>query len=138
VKYFVEGLTDLNSTNWVAVSPTLTAAGPTTTYCVALPSPFHFFRVREGVALNVYVSPPVITKIERVLTGYLISWGGPTNAQYQVQWANSLNTPPPVVWNTFTNPPAVTSLTGLFQFLDDGSQSGGLGPMRFYRLLQLP
>jgi subtilisin-like proprotein convertase family protein len=138
VKYFVEGLTDLSSTNWVAVSPTITAAGYATTYCVPLPSPFHFFRVREGVALNVYIAPPVITEIRRVLTGYLISWGGPTNAQYQVQWANSLNTPPPVVWTAFTNPPAVTSQTGLFQYLDDGSETGGLGPMRFYRLLQLP
>lgn len=52
VKYYVEGVTNLASTNWVAVSPTLTATAYATTYCVPLPSPFQFFRVREGLALS--------------------------------------------------------------------------------------
>ena len=72
------------------------------------------------------------------MTGFLISWSGPANAQYNVQWTSSLNTPPPIVWTTFLNPPTVTSTTGLFQFLDDGSETGGFGATRFYRLLLLP
>lgn len=138
VHYRVEGLTDLSSTNWVTVSPTITATNYSTTYCEPLPSPYHFFRVAEGIVINPYVPPPVITKIERVLTGFRISWSGATNSQYNVQWSPTLITPPPLVWTTFTNPPTVTSLTGLFQFIDTGAETGGLGPMRFYRLLLLP
>jgi len=138
VNYFVEGLTNLAGTNWTVVSPTITATNAATTYCVLLPSPYHFFRVREGVAVSGTPTPPVITRIERVLTGYLLTWSGPATARYQVQWTPTLTTPPPVVWTTFTNPPVVTSPTGLFQFLDDGSETGGLGGMRYYRLVQLP
>ena len=46
--------------------------------------------------------------------------------------------------DTDVTPPAwvivpgnVTSPNGQFQFLDDGTQTGVLGPTRFYRLLQL-
>ena len=138
VKYFVEGLTDLGSTNWVAVSPTLTATDYATTYCVPLPSPYQFFRVREGIVISPVLTLPVITRIEHVLNGYLLSWSGPVTAQYQVQWAPTLGTPPPVTWTTFTNPPVVTSATGLFQFLDDGSETGGFASPHYYRLLLLP
>jgi len=138
VHYLVEGLTNITSTNWVTVSPTITATDYSTTYCVPLPSPFQFFRVVEGIAINPYAPPPVITRIEFVPQGVLLTWSGPASARYQVQWTPTLNTPPPVVWTAFANPPAVTSTTGLFQFLDDGSETGGLGPLRFYRLLLLP
>ncbi len=138
VKYFVEGVTNLGSTNWVAVSPTLTATDYATTYCVPLPSPYQFFRVREGVVINSAPTTPVITRIEHVLNGYLLSWSGPVTAQYQVQWSPSLIPPPPVTWTAFTNPPVVTSATGLFQFLDDGSETGGFASPHYYRLLLLP
>jgi hypothetical protein len=32
----------------------------------------------------------------------------------------------------------VTSPNGTFNFLDDGSQTGGLGTTRYYRLLYVP
>jgi hypothetical protein len=133
--YYIEGLTNLASTNWVTVSPTITAVDFSTTYCIPLPSPFSFFRVREGIALNPYFPPPVISSLRFVYNGILITWGGPTNAQYQVQWTPTLA---PSAWTPFLIPPAVTSTTGLFQFLDDGSETGGFGATRFYRLLQLP
>ena len=47
VRYTVEGLTNLHSTNWVPVSPTVTAADYTTSWCVPMPSPLQFFRVTE-------------------------------------------------------------------------------------------
>jgi len=47
VRYHVDALTSLNSTNWVTLSPTITAAAVLTTWCVPLPSPYHFFRVLE-------------------------------------------------------------------------------------------
>ena len=133
--YYIEGLTNLASTNWVMVSPTVTAVDYSTTYCIPLPSPFSFFRVRAGIAINPYFPPPIISSIRQVYNGFLLTWGGPTNTQYQVQWTPFLV---PSTWTPFPIPPAVTSTTGLFQFLDDGSQTGGFDPTRFYRLLQLP
>ena len=106
-----------------------------TTTCIPLPSPFSFFRVREGIAINPYFPPPAIASIQLLFNGVLLSWGGPTNVQYQVQWTPILVPP---AWTPFLVPPAVTSTSGLFQFLDDGSQTGGLGATRYYRLLQLP
>lgn len=134
-QYHVEGLTDLTSTNWVTVSPTITAIDYATTHCIPLPSPFSFFRVREGTPLNPYFPPPVISSIRLVFNGVLLTWGGPINVQYQVQWSPTLAPP---VWTPFLVPPAVSSTTGLFQFLDDGSETGGFGATLFYRLLQLP
>ena len=135
VHYYVQGLPDLNSTNWLTISPTITAVDYTTTWCIALPSPLHFFRVIEGLATTLYVPPPVIRNITVAPGGVVLRWNGPPTAQYNVQWTPLLV---PTTWTAFTNPPAVTSATGLFQFRDDGTQTGGLGSARFYRLLQLP
>jgi len=133
VLYHVQGRTDLNSTNWVAVSPSIRATGPTTTYCVPLPSPYHFFRVVAGAAVNPYVPPPRFVSITRVSEGYLIVWNGNAAYQYELQWSPTLTA---AVWTAFV-PPA-SSATGRFSFLDDGSQTGGLGGTRYYRLRQLP
>jgi hypothetical protein len=63
----------------------------------------------------------------------LLQWTAPTNLQFNVQWTSFI---PSTNWNTFTN--VISSTNGNFSFLDDGSQSGGLGALRFYRLRQLP
>ena len=76
--------------------------------------------------------------------GFLLTWFAPTNDLFLVHWTDSLT--PPVVWGTFSNVVAYTSLTltngiGFFEFFDNGSQTPpGLPPMRFYRLelLQSP
>lgn len=133
VPYVVEGITNLTSTNWVAVSPTVFGTGATTTYCVPLPSPYQFFRVREGQELNPYVPPPSITRIRQRFNGIEITWSGPPGQQYQVEWSPTLIPP---VWTPFTE--IVTSVTGVYQYLDDGSQTGGFGPVRYYRLVLLP
>jgi hypothetical protein len=49
-RYHVEGTPGLPGSSWVPVSPTLTAPGPETTWCVPLPSACRFFRVSEGPA----------------------------------------------------------------------------------------
>jgi hypothetical protein len=51
VHYYVEALPTLSDTNWTVVSPTITAVGSQTTWCLALPSNYHYFRVREGLRL---------------------------------------------------------------------------------------
>jgi len=132
IDYFVQGLTNLTSTNWVTVSPTIRATSFSTTFCLPLPSPIHFLRVAEGLGLNPLLSPISITSIIRNPSGVLLGWTAPTNYTFKVQWTPSIAPP---VWNTFTN--VLTSTNGNFSFLDNGSQSGGLGGLRFYRLLQL-
>jgi hypothetical protein len=135
VHYAVEGKPDLLTTNWQDVSSTLTANGALTTWCLPLPSEYHFFRVREGLVLAPPPPPPLPVSITSILcetNGVLLQWAAPTNCQFNVQWAAAL----PAGWNTFTN--GVASTNGAFWFLDDGSQSGGLGPTRYYRLRQGP
>lgn len=133
VRYVVEGVTNLNSTNWVAVSPTITGAGAATTYCVPLPSPYQFFRVREGQTQTTYVPPPYIIRIAKRFNGIEIVWSGPPGQQYKVEWSPTLV---PAVWTQFTE--TITSITGIYGYLDDGSQTGGFGATRYYRLVLLP
>ncbi len=133
VHYYVQGLTNLNSTNWVTLSPTITAVDYFTTWCEPPTSPFHFFRVVEGLALDTVVAAPVITSITHTNNTIVLEWTGPVSAAYQVQWSPVL-TPP--TWTSF--PDIVTSTTGLFRFVDDGTQTGGFGVTRYYRLQQLP
>jgi hypothetical protein len=132
--YYLLGLTNVTDTNWVAASPTITATNSSTTYCVPLPSPLHFFRVVEGIAVGSFVPQPAFSSITRTNGGIVLQWRGPLNAQDQVRWTPTLV---PAAWTSFTN--IITSTNGLFSFLDDGSQTtNGLGGNRFYQLLQLP
>jgi hypothetical protein len=133
IHYYVQGKSDLGNTNWVAVSPTIVAADVLTTSCITLPSPYHFFRVSEGLVVAPYVAPVRITSIARGTNGVRMQWLAPTNSQFQVQWTPALA---PSAWAPFTN--ILTSTNGIFSFLDDGSQSGGLVGPRYYRLQQLP
>ena len=43
--YSVQGVTNFNSTNWLTLSPNLEATTDSASYCIPLPSPYHFFRV---------------------------------------------------------------------------------------------
>jgi subtilisin-like proprotein convertase family protein len=77
----------------------------------------------------------VITSITATNNGFLLQWQGPTNFQYEIQWTTNLA---PAVWNTVLNPViniVVTTTNGHFSFFDDGTLTGGLGPMKFYRVL---
>lgn len=135
--YFVSGRTSLSSTNWDVVSPTITATSTQTTWCIGLPTPYQFFQVAEGLALGTnlapVVTPPVIGSVTVTSNGFLLQWTAPTSQSFQVQWATNL---PPVPWMTV--PGVFTSGNGQFSFFDDGTQTGGLGPVRFYRLQLYP
>jgi hypothetical protein len=131
--YFVQGLTNLSGTNWTTISSNIVATGFSTTFCIPLPSIYHFFRVGEGLSSNnAQPAPLAIARATRTPSGVLLQWTASTNLQFNVQWAPT----PAGSWNTFTN--VITSTTGTFTFLDDGSQSGGFSATRFYRLRQLP
>jgi subtilisin-like proprotein convertase family protein len=70
--------------------------------------------------------------------GYLITWFAPTNDQFHLQWSPSLSPPN---WQNFNGVISFISFMNAtnseFQYFDDGSQTGGFGPDRFYRLLLL-
>ena len=135
VHYYVQGRQNLMDPTWDVVSPTIVATGYSTTWCLPLPSPYHFFRVHEGLAFLATPTgiAPSISGISRNGSGVVINWTAAASSQFRVQWANSLVAPS---WNTFST--IVTSANGNFSFTDDGSQSGGLGTQKFYRLQQLP
>jgi len=136
VHYYVQGKPDLFTTNWTIVSPTITAVDYLAGYCIPLPSTNHFFRVHEGIVLdNGTAIPNVVGAIGSIAingNGVRLQWTAPAGAKFQVQWSPSLTAP---VWNSFGD--IVTSDTGTFTFVDDGSQSGGLGIRRFYRFVRV-
>ena len=115
------------------LSPTLMATDLQTTFSTPLaPSPRTIVVVDgpspgDSAALPA-ISAPVITS-----TGILLQWAAAANSRFQVQWTPSLGNP---AWTTL--PGVLTSVSGTFSFLDDGSQTGGLDTARFYRLLVVP
>jgi hypothetical protein len=136
VPYTVQGKPLLSVTNWSDVETVIGFGGTntTTTACIPLPSPYQFFRVIEGgypVSTNAVKYNVRITSITRTPAGVLLKWLGPIGSIFQVQWSSG-SLPP--VWNTFTN--VITSTNGQCSFLDNGTQSGGVGGTRYYRLVQ--
>jgi hypothetical protein len=58
------------------------------------------------------------------------AWNAPTNISYQVDYSSNLL----AAWTTLTN--IITSTSGTFDFTN--TETGGLPPMRFYRLRTIP
>jgi len=120
---------------------------PGGTYYLGVQNP-NGVAVTFGLEVDFYPPPPVpplpvlpvnISSITHTNNGFLLIWFAPTNDVFQVQWTGSIT--PLVNWQTFTNiipyTGPVTTTNGLFSFFDDGSQTGGLGLERFYRLILL-
>jgi subtilisin-like proprotein convertase family protein len=63
---------------------------------------------------------------------FRVQWNGQPLAKFQVQFAESVEGP----W--YVIPGVVTSGTGEFTFLDDGSWTGAFSATRFYRIVLLP
>ncbi len=133
IRYVVQGKTAAGDTNWTDISPTITAMDVLSSYCVPLPSPYHFFRIFEGQSHFVALQSIRLTQIQYGAEGVQLGWTAPPDSQVKVQWTPSLSLP---AWNTFTN--VITNTAGAGSFFDDGTQSGGLDATRYYRLQQLP
>jgi len=131
--YYIQAKANLTDPEWVTISSTITASADSTSWCLSLPSSYHFFRVHEGLAIAQLTGPVSIGRIMRGTNGVQLQWVGFASARFQVEWSPI---PSPAWWHAFTN--TVTPTNGSFEFLDDGSQSGGLASTRFYRLRQLP
>jgi subtilisin-like proprotein convertase family protein len=131
VHYFVEGTASVSDPDWRTISPTLTAVDDLSSYCVSLPSPYQYFRVCEGLVL--VPEPILISSVSWSISGALLQWSAESGSRFKVEWSPSLAAP---AWSAFTN--TIESASSSFQFLDDGSQSGGLDQTRFYRLMRIP
>ena len=136
VHYVVQGRASLSVPGWADVSPVITATNVVTTWCVPLPSPYHFFRIVEADSSSMSsVSPtgPQVTAARSGTAGITLQWTAPTNQQFRVEWTSTLSPPS---WTLV--PGSITSTSGNFTYTDNGSQTGGLGPRRFYRLVLQP
>jgi subtilisin-like proprotein convertase family protein len=130
-------LSATNSGVFVLTSNSVPPLVPGTNYYLGFQNPgannvLFIFQVAFGYAPTNAVSNFSITATNG---GVWLQWNGLTNYQYQVQWTTNLA--PPAAWNTISNI-VLTSTTGIFTFFDDGSLTGGFGPVKFYRLIAWP
>ena len=88
----------------------------------------------DGLALQAAVTTPLVMpdvkSVTWVTNSIVLTWSAPTYESFQVQWAPAL---PAASWTTV--PGLITSATGVFQFVDNGSLTAPLGSKRFYRLI---
>ena len=115
---------------------------PGSTYYLGVENPNNF-AVTNAVKVNFHLVPARFSIFSITQTniagsnGFLLTWFAPTNDQFHLQWTLSLA---PAAWTNFNgviSDVAMAPTNGLFQYFDDGSQTGGFGPTRFYRLLLL-
>jgi len=99
------------------------------------------FAVNYEVNVTFHLVPlPIFSIVQTNLAGtngFQITWFAPTNYQFHLQWTPLLA---PAAWKNFNGVISDVSLqpgNGQFQYFDDGSQTGGFGATRFYRLLLL-
>jgi hypothetical protein len=133
VNYYVQGKADLNATAWLPVSPTIKATGTSLSWCIQLPSPYHFFRLVEGLSPSSAGNPITFTGMSSGTNGITLTWTAPANQRYGAEWSPTLFPPS---WRPY--PDYITSTTTTYTFTDDGSKTGGLGGSHFYRFFLLP
>ena len=136
------------------VVSTNTSVAPTNTVVIVPGGTYYLgvqntnsFPVTNAVEVDFHLvpAPPPMFSIFSIIytniggsNGFLLTWFAPTNYQFHLQWTPLVL---PTTWNNFNGviselaPNSPTN--GLFQYFDDGSQTGGFGPTRFYRLLLL-
>lgn len=129
-EYFVEAKERLADLVWTVISPILPAPGLELSFCQPIGSPWRYLQVRR---VNTGPDPaPIIESAEFDGTAFIIRWTGPASARYQVFYSDGLMGP----WLPAGGPQ--TSVTGQFEFADDGTTTGGFNAFRFYRLERLP
>lgn len=72
---------------------------------------------------------PVISSTTKTATSCTVSWASQTGVTYRVQWKNALTDP---TWQTIV--PDIAGTGSTINWIDNGSQTGGLPATRFYRV----
>jgi len=136
--YQVEATSDISVGNW-AVLETLESNGNSLTHCIDLPAEHAFYRIavlegnpREEGKEPGAAAPANIDSVSFANGQITVRWSGMSGLAYRISFANSLLGP----WSDI--PQVIISETDSFEFVDDGSLTGGLLSPRFYRVNLLP
>jgi len=132
VNYYVEAKASLSDAAWIPVSPTLRATSSQITWCLPLPSPYHFFRLAEGLSPLSAGSPVTISSMTFAPGGLTLQWTAPANQRFCIEWSDSLLGP----WKPY--PDYITSATTTYTFTDNGTKTAPLGAGRYYRIFSTP
>ena len=98
-------------------------------YTMATWNPYTVLKMRSAFTITPVIDPGSLVKTK---ANFRFAWSAPTNITYQVDYATNL----PAGWTTFTN--LITSTNGTFNFTDNGTNSGGFGGTKYYRLRTSP
>jgi hypothetical protein len=97
-----------------------------------LPSPYHFFRLTEGLSPVSAGSPVALTSMTMGAGNLTLQWTARAGLRFGVEWSDSLSGP----WHPY--PDYITSATTTYTFTDNGSKTAPLGPGRYYRIFLIP
>jgi subtilisin-like proprotein convertase family protein len=81
--YYVEGRTNVADRTWDIISPTITATNTLTTYYIALPTPYHFFQIKQG---TVPLPPTIVISPQPIITSnsVCLTWTSQVGTNYYV------------------------------------------------------
>ncbi|MFN0067578.1 MAG: hypothetical protein ACKVYV_08070, partial [Limisphaerales bacterium] len=129
-EYVVEGKPTLAEPRWTPLTGRLPATGGAMTYCVPLgQTDARYFQIRRH---PVTTPPPIVINASIVGNTVRLLWDAPAGTRFRVSYSTQL----PSIWVPF--PQVITPVNGVAEFVDDGSFTGGMGALRFYRVEQLP
>ena len=94
-------------------------------YTLSTWNPYTVVKMRSAFTIAPVIDPGSLVKTK---AQFSFAWTAPTNISYQVEYSTNLL----AAWTTFTN--VITLTNGTFNFTDNGTNSGGFGNARFYRL----
>ncbi len=94
-------------------------------YTMATWNPYTVVKMRSAFTIIPVIDSASLVKLKKKFS---FAWTAPTNITYQVDYSTNLLSG----WATFTN--LITSTNGTFNFADNGTNSGGFGSTKFYRL----
>jgi hypothetical protein len=129
-QYAVQAKMTIVDPAWTNLA-TVTATGPSSTYCVGTNSPYHYFQIAPlgsgstgGGTTDISLHSPAVLADGRLQ----FSWDAVTGTTYQVQFTTNLV--PVVHWMVLTN---ITASSTPLTFTDSTPSTNA--PIRFYRVL---
>ena len=131
ISYLLQGAENLDGAEWNDIEMIL-ADGETTTHC--LPTrmqSMRFFRVAI-LGMTPIPQPQVILQARLLESGGItLTWVAEPSRRFQVEFTDGI----PPNWMPISK--IVSSTSGDFVFIDDGSMSGELSEQRYYRLREV-
>ena len=132
VSYLLQGTENLDDPEWNDIE-TILADGELASYCFPIDMlSMRFFRV--AILGTTPITQPRVTLQARLLEdgGVNLTWKAGAGRQFRVEFTDMI---PPRNWTII--PMIVSSDSGDFSFMDDGSISGELSEQRYYRLREV-